>query len=157
MNHPYNEIFLDYQMDIHRRVFHKFSENKERDFYSIVDAYLLKSEYRAKLDVGNLIALNTAGKGPFLSVDMDSCDKRGLGYIHPDSEVIDWIANVYCMVQWMYNIPSKEISEHLPAKELAKLYDKYYSNSLKSACWDIYREYLSDIKSFDQLKKVVIE
>ena len=125
MNHPYNEIFLERQMELHRFVFHKFLDNEEYDFYSIVDTYLRTSTLRAKIDVGHLMSLTTGGKGPLISFDIKKCDKKSNNYTTPELPIVRFMANVYCMVQWMYNIPSKEISKYLPAKELANLYDKY--------------------------------
>lgn len=152
-HHPYDEAFLQRQIELHRFVFHKFLTDKNHDVYSIIDTYLQTSELRAKIDIGNLIALNTGGKGPLISIDIFKCEKKTVNYQEPSLEIIHWMADVYCTIQWMYNLPSKEISKILPSKELAGIYDKYYSNSLKSACRDIYEKYLTKITPLDQIKE----
>lgn len=153
MEHPYDEIFLKNQIDLHRYVFHKFLDDKNHDFYSIVDTYFRESPLRAKIDTGNLIALNTGGKAPLISINIYKCKKKDSDYIAPDLGVAYWMANIYCTVQWMYNLSSKEISENLPAKELANIYDKYYNNSIKSTCKNIYKEYLSHLTPLSKMNK----
>lgn len=151
--HPYDETFLNRQMELHRYIFHKFLNDKTHDFYSIVDTYLQTSELRAKMDIGNLMALNTGGKGPLISINIFTCKKKDPYYNAPELYVVHWMADIYCMTQWMYNIPSKEISKNLPAKELASIYNNYYSDTLDNACRSIYHKYLSQIKPFDHIEK----
>lgn len=149
--HPYDEAFLNFQLKLHHFVFQDFLENEKYDFYSIADTYLRTSAIRAKMDVGNAYALNTANKGIHSSIDYSLCKEKDTSYIAPSLAIAHWMGKVYCMVQWMYRIPSREISEHLPAKKLASIYENHCENSLKGACKNIYREYLFDIKPIEHV------
>jgi len=151
--HPYHEIFLEGQMELQQYAFRTFA-TYNRDLYSIIDTYLQTSEFRAKVDVGNLLALNDGGKGPLLSINIYKCEKKDANYIEPQKDVINWIADVYSKTQWLYCIASSEIIKRLPAKTLASFYEQYKNISLDDTCVKLYEAFLKDIP---QLKVKIYE
>ena len=58
-----------------------------------------------------------------------------------------WMADVYTLYQWMYNISSKELSKTVPAREMWKIYTPLHETSEKNACKIINRIYFEGEKN----------
>lgn len=142
-NHPYDVLYLNPLMDLHRLVFLRFMENEEHDFFSLIDNYMQTSDIRAKMDVGNWSALNKCDKQVINSVDMSNVTKKDPAEVI-DYFIMHWMADIYTLFQWMYNIPSKEINDRIPAKKLYKIYYPLHETSEKNACEKLYHTFFED-------------
>lgn len=140
---PYNVLYLEPNMDLHRLVFVKMAENKQYSFCSLVDSYMRTSEIRKKQDVGNWSALNKGYKQLLGSIDLSCCKPKD-EHEFVDDIMAHWIADIYVLFQWLYNIPSATISEKVPAKEMMRIYNPLHEASEKAACEKIYDIYFKE-------------
>lgn len=133
--YAYDEMYLYGNQELHRLLYRDFLENEQYDFFSLVDAYMQTSEIREKMDIGNWSALNKGDKQLLNSIDYSLCVPKS-----PEQDkVVDitmarWMADVYCLFQWKYNILSKKINSLLPAQELCSLFNPLHETSLDNAC-----------------------
>ena len=137
----YNELYLDGNIELHRLLFLEFMENKEYDYFSLVDAYMQTSEIRARMDIGNPIALCKGDIQLLNSIDYEVCIKDAHNNPNVDYFIMHWMADIYCLFQWTYDMFSQEINRVIPAKELYRIYFPLHETSLKNACEKIYDIY----------------
>ena len=142
INNPaYNKMYLDSNMNLHRLLFFDFMNNKEYDFFSLIDTYMQTSEIRAKMDIGNWSALNKGDKQLLNSIDYTRCKKNSQNNSNIDYFIMHWMADIYSMFQWMYAISSADINKRIPSKEMYKIYYPLHEASHKIACEKIYETY----------------
>lgn len=135
----YWELYLDGVLSVHKLLFHDFIYNepyKGYDFFSLTDLYMRESEVRAKMDIGNTSALNKCDKQLLNSIPLEKCPRNDDE--QADGILTNWMATIYVLLQWQYKLSSKEISEKLPAKELARIYNPLHETSDTNACRKIY-------------------
>lgn len=147
--HPYIVEYLEPLIKVHYLVFEKIAAQKEYDAFSMMDAYMLFSEIRQRMDAGNWSALNKGWKQIFNDIPKDKCEKyHGQ---EPDDILAHWMAHIYVLFQWLYNIPSNEICRRIPAKELSHIYNPLHEVSEKTACQKLLHKYFPDKENdYDQ-------
>jgi len=109
-------LFRDFNGDKNQKAFYL---QKAYDALSLIDTYM-KSEVRQKMDEGDFV---TGGYG-----DIQICNKIDKSKCLPfvktyDVNKLKWMAEVYCVLQWKYNIYSSDIASVLSAKELYNICD----------------------------------
>lgn len=144
--YAYDEMYLYSNQELHRLLYRDFLENEKYDFFSLVNAYMQTSEIREKMDIGNWSALNKGDKQLLNSIDYSLCTPKSL----EQDKVVDitmarWMADIYCLFQWKYNILSKKISNLLSAQELCSLFNPLHETSLDNACDKIANVYFREI------------
>lgn len=140
----YNELYLNSNIELHRLLFLDFTKNTEYDFFSLVDAYMQTSEIRQGMDKGSSKELNKGDKQLLNSIDYSVCLKDAHNNKVVDYGIMHWMADIYCQMQWYYNIPSKEINNRVPAKEMYRIYFPLHETSEQNAIEKIYKIYFID-------------
>lgn len=142
-NNPYIKEYLYPLMELHRLVFIELEKQfPQKDIFSLIDTYMRESQIRERMDEGNWIALNKGYKQVINSIPMDHCEEFKGNVV--DDIALRWMADIYVLLQWTYNIPSKRISECVPAKELFFIFSPLHEASEKIACEKIYKKYIED-------------
>lgn len=138
---PFDKLYLVPLMDLHRLLFIKLMESKY-DTLVAIDLYMKTSEIRQKMDQGNWVALNKGYKQLFNSIDFSKCPVK----TEKDEDIYlyHWMADIYTLMQWMYNIPSAEIADKIPSFVLAQKFNPLHETSEKNACEKLYETYFSD-------------
>ena len=145
-SYAYDKAYLYSNQELHRLLYRDFLENEQYDFFSLIDAYMQTSEIRAKMDVGNWSALNKGDKQLLNSIDYSVCAPRLSNQERRvDITMARWMADIYCLFQWKYNILSKEINNLLPAQELCRIFNPLHEASLDNACDKIANIYFREI------------
>lgn len=111
----------------------KLNEIEQYSLCSMIDEYMQHSEIRKKMDKGNWSALNKGYKQLLHSIDFTRCKPKADNTEY-DNILLEWVAHVYVMLQWKYNIPSKTISQKVPAELMMKLYNPLHETSYPNAC-----------------------
>lgn len=139
-NVAYDKLYLTNVMNVHGLTFSKMDENEKYCVFSMIDRYMQCSDVRKKMDIGNWSALNKGYKQLLNSVDYEGCEPKQYSI---DKISLHWIAEIYVLLQWKYNIPSSEISRKVPAKALFNLYNPLHETSHENACDKIYSKFLN--------------
>lgn len=137
----YDISYLEDVISVHALLFIKLNEIEQYDTCSMIDAYMRRSEIRSRMDKGNWSALNKGYKQLLHSIDTDLCSPRGSEEC--DNILLKWMAKIYVVMQWKYCLPSAEISEKIPAAELARMYSPLSEISVDSACEKLYKKFFS--------------
>lgn len=158
--HPYHKMFLDDMEKTHKDLFERFiKEISNKDFFSLVDAYLITSEIRKFIDKGTRYGLERTSKSCIESINMDLCfNNESKNEI--DVNTAKWMGTVYNYMQWKYNITSQEICEHIPAKELYNLYETYKEQTLNEVVNTLHHDYFilnKEAKFKPYIKKNLLE
>lgn len=140
-NKAYDSSYLEDVEDVHTLLFLKLNEIEQYSLCSMIDEYMQHSEIRKKMDKGNWSALNKGYKQLLHSIDFTRCKPKADNTEY-DNILLEWVAHVYVMLQWKYNIPSKTISQKVPAELMMKLYNPLHETSYPNACEKIYKKYL---------------
>lgn len=141
-NTAYDRLYLEDMMGVHGLMFSKLVVNKpEYDVFSMIDTYMRYSDIRRKMDLGNWSALNKGWKQLFNSIDFSLCKPRTKD-IPFDDILLGWVADIYVLLQWQYNIPSAEISQKIPAEVLCGLYNPLHETSYQNACEKLHHKFL---------------
>lgn len=135
----YDEAYLSSMIKLHCLLFSKINE-LDYDTCTIIDLYMRTSVIRSKMDKGNWSALNKGYKQLLNDIDYSQYNPE-TNIQKLDMVMLHWIANIYVLLQWKYNISSKEISERLPCKELMNLFSPMHEISEKRACEKFYHLY----------------
>jgi hypothetical protein len=143
--HAYSEDYLESVISVHSLLFEKFEEVSEYNTFSMIDTYMQYSEIRSLIDIGNWSALNKGSKQLFNSVDFNMCKQNNLDIII-DTIVLKWMATMYVLLQWKYNLKSSLISLNLPAEELYRTYNPLHETSFDIACEKLFNKYLYDLR-----------
>jgi len=130
----YDISWLRANMDLTRLVFQHFLDNTEYNAFSLTDAYMRTSGIRRQMDLGNPRAMYKGDRQIYNSIDKSACLKDAAQNSNLSPDIFHWMADIYPMFQWMYAIPSPEISRMIPARELYRIYDPLHEASLKIAC-----------------------
>lgn len=141
MEHPFIKEYLTPLMNLHRLLYIMMGKDDKYDTYSMIDSYMQTSEIRSKMDIGNWSALNKGWKQLYNDVDLSNCPPKTEEI---DSIMLHWIADIYTLFQWMYNIPSKEINRRVPANVMSNIYYPLHEISIKRACEKIYEHYFEN-------------
>lgn len=72
-------------------------------------------------------------------VDYSLCSPK---QTESDDILLGWIADMYVLLQWIYNLPSVYINMKLSSSELAGAYNPLHETSYKNACEKLYHKYL---------------
>ena len=141
-NTAYDSLYVESMMSVHSLVFLKLWElKKEYDIFSMIDVYMQYSPIRAKMDVGNWSALNKGWKQIFNSIDFSLCAPKTED-IEMDGILLGWMADVYVLLQWRYNLPSAVISQKIPARTLCCVYNPLHETSYSNACEKLHKKFL---------------
>ena len=140
-NTAYDAEYLESVMNVHGLLFSKLSKIEKYDVFSAIDIFMQHSDVRHKMDLGNWSALNKGYKQLLNSIDFTLCKPRANKMMF-DEILLKWMADIYVLLQWRYNIPSSEISLKLSAEELCKAYNPLHETSYENACEKLYRKYL---------------
>lgn len=152
-NTAYDPMYLEDMMSVHDLMFFKLVTNKpEYDVFSMIDTYMRYSEVRYKMDLGNWSALNKGWKQLFNSIDFSLCEPRTRD-LPFDQILLGWVADIYVLLQWRYNIPSAEISKKIPAETLCNMYNPLHETSYENACEKLHRRFLAE-KDFSMNKTI---
>lgn len=138
----YHELYMYPNMNLHRLLFYMLAREPQ-DTFSLIDAYMRTSEIRERQDRGNWSALCKGSKQLFNSFDHTGCPPKTED-LSEDTILLGWMADIYVLFQWRYNLPSKELSERVPAKELARIYNPLHEASEKIACEKILHKYFPE-------------
>lgn len=142
-NTAYDCLYLEDMMSVHGLMFSKLVKNKpEYDVFSMIDTYMRHSDVRHKMDLGNWSALNKGWKQLFNSIDFSLCKPITRDILFDDI-LLGWVADIYVLLQWRYNIPSAEISQKLPAEVLCDMYNPLHETSHMNACEKLYHKFLA--------------
>ena len=131
--------YLNDVTELHRLVFIEMSK-EPYDTFALIDKYMQTSEIRAKMDIGNWSAINKGSKQVLHSFSRADCPLKQKDY-SDDKILLRWIADIYVLMQWLYKLSSKDISEKIPAKKLAEHYYPLHETSEKRACEKLYHKY----------------
>lgn len=134
----------DYFADIARRQRYLFSMIDELEEYStfdVIDAYFKTSAIRKKIDEGNIGALNKSPKQCFNDIDFDIVSKTTIKE-HYDNILLNWISDIYVLLQYTYKLYCYEIVSKIPSRLLYKAYFPLHETSRKNACTKLYDKYL---------------
>lgn len=137
--HSYHKIYLDTMEELHKLLYVTLAK-QDKDFFSLIDTYNSFSELRTYMDKGSQIALNSGHKQCLRSIPQELCFDK------PKDQVIDidiarWMGSIYNYMQWKHNILSKELCEHIPAKELYKQYENMKDLSKEEIIQKLYENY----------------
>ena len=153
--HAYSKDYLKPTQDLHCLLYKDFIENEKYDFFSLIDSYMQTSKIKEKMDEGNWSALNKGDKQLLNSIDFSKCqEKKSNSYI-VDIIVARWMANIYTLFQWKYNISSKELNRILPSKTLYELFNPLHETSLDNACEKIVYKYFPQLMNHINEKESV--
>lgn len=146
MKSSYDELYLDGNIRLHRLLFEELLSKEpynNYDFFALVNRYMKDSDIRSAMDNGDWRALNKCDKQLLKSIPLSGVPIRTLFSPIDKDDMIPawWMGEIYCLLQWTYNIPSKVIAEKCPAEELYKLYNPLHETSCKRACEKIYEKY----------------
>lgn len=134
----YRKEYLLPNMDLHRLLFVQIEHETPYNAFDMIDAYMQTSQIRAKQDIGNWSALCKGYKQLLHDIDTTGCStKKQL----VDDIFLHWAADIYVLLQWMYNLSSKEINTRISARELWKIYNPLHETSEQNACDKIYHIY----------------
>ncbi len=145
--HPFISEYLNPLIELHKLVFEKISEQTEYDPYSMIDVYMQQSDMREKMDIGNWSALNKGHKQVLNSIPKDACDPWQGDSL--DVVKAHWIAIIYTLFQWEYNISSREINKRIPAKELGYLYNPFHEASDTAVCRKLLHKFFAEKEEND--------
>ncbi len=137
----YDEAYLKDVINVHCFLFSQLAQNRQYNIFSMIDVYMQHSDIRRKMDEGNWSALNKGYKQLMNSIDYSMC-KPDEDKTEVDNILLGWMATVYVMLQWKYNLFSSEISMKLSAEELCKTYNPLHEISYENACEKLYYRYL---------------
>lgn len=147
-NTAYDPLYLEDMMSVHGLMFFKLVTNMpEYDVFSMIDTYMRYSEVRYKMDLGNWSALNKGWKQLFNSIDFSLCEPK-TRELFLDQILLGWIADIYVLLQWRYNIPSAEISRRMPAETLCGMYNPLHETSYENACEKLHHRFLEGREIF---------
>lgn len=140
-NPAYDKLYLADVMEVHRYLFTLMEKNPEYDTFSMIDSYMQHSPIRAKMDQANWSALNKSGKQLYNDIPLEYCKKKtdNEGY---DDILLGWMADMYVLLQWKYNLPSSYIDEKIPAQAMAHAYNPLHETSYKNAVEKLQNKYL---------------
>lgn len=142
-NCAYDKLYLNDVMKVHRYLFVLMEQNTEYDTFSMIDSYMRYSNIRHKMDLGNWSALNKSGKQLYNDIPFYNCKKKRKECQQQyDNTILEWMANIYVLLQWKYNISSFSLNLIIPADELYKTYFPLHETSYKNACEKLYNKYL---------------
>lgn len=142
INPAYPQEYLESIVGITEFLFDKFISFDEYDYFSCVTEYMFNSYVRKGMDKGNPSALNKGIKQLINSVDFTVCRRTENSNSVIDGFVSNWIADIYVVMQWKYNIASSEIIQKLPCEELYKLYNPLHEASIEVAIDKLYKLYI---------------
>lgn len=140
----YDELYLNDVMKVHRYLFELIEQCREYDTLSMIDSYMRFSPIRQKMDTGNWSALNKSGKQLFNDIPLQFCEtaKSESGQDDEyDDILLGWMADMYVLMQWTYNLPSPILSSVLPAAKMMAAYHPLHETSYRNACEKLYRKY----------------
>jgi len=138
----YDEMYLSDVMKVHRYLFELMEQCKQYDTLSMIDSYMRFSKIRKKIDSGNWSALNKSGKQLYNDIPLQFCKERGIEEY--DDIILDWIADMYVLLQWKYNLPSAYISFTLPADKMKEAYFPLHETSYNNSCEKLYHKYFEE-------------
>lgn len=142
-NTAYDSLYLEDMMNVHGLMFSKLLTYKpEYDVFSMIDVYMQHSEIRRKMDSGNWSALNKGWKQLYNSIDFSLCKPKTRD-IPLDIILLRWMADIYVLLQWQYNIPSSEINHKISAEVLCDMYNPLHETSYENACEKLYHKFLA--------------
>lgn len=136
-------------IELGKLMFHIFNEDNtnscfnygdQLDTLDFIDAYM-KSDARKKMDEGDYIALNYGSKQVYNRIDKTNCKHKTTIY---DLDILHWMAEVYCTLQWTYCIYSKDIDSFLPARDLYAKYEAMKDLPMEDCCKQLYETVLAD-------------
>lgn len=139
----YDELYLSDVMKVHRYLFELMEQCEQYDTLSMIDSYMRFSPIRKKMDLGNWSALNKSGKQLYNDIPLQFCKEKKSEEEYDDI-ILEWIADMYVLLQWKYNFPSAYISFTLPANKMKEAYYPLHETSYKNACEKLYRKYLEE-------------
>lgn len=133
----YDKMYLSQNIKLHRLLFKMYKDSKY-DLFECIYTYLMKSEIRAKMDIGNWSALNKGSKQVWNSISYSAIPEKEF-----DESIVDtdWLADIYVFFQWKYNIMSKTICEKIPPKVLYSKYNPLHETSIQNACEKLHSIY----------------
>lgn len=138
----YDRLYLEDVMNVHGLMFSKLVlEKPEYDVFSMIDVYMRYSDVRHNMDLGNWSALNKGWKQLFNSIDFSLC-KLKTREVSLDDILLKWMADIYVILQWKYNLSSSQISYKIPARALCDLYNPLHETSYENACEKLYHNFL---------------
>lgn len=148
------KYFFDMDVEMQKLMFHIFNGDKEHKSFNLGEPYdalsfinvYMKSDVRAKMDEGDYTTHGYGGSGVYRRIDKSECLPRTKEY---DIEKLRWMAEVYCIIQWKYNIYSKDIASVLPASVLYEICNLKISP--RDFAIDIYNDQIAD-KNFEQVQ-----
>ncbi len=140
-NVSYDELYLNDVKKVHRYLFWLMEQNKDYDTFSMIDNYMRFSPIRSKMDIGNWSALNKSGKQLYNDIPFERCQKA-TNTQELDDIILGWMADIYVIMQWKYNISSNFLSVNIPASAMCRSYYPLHETSYKNACEKLYHKYL---------------
>lgn len=139
-NTAYDKLYLRDVMKVHRYLFTMMERNKEYDTFSMIDSFMRYSPIRRRMDEGNWSALNKSGKQLYNDIPFERCEKKKNDEEYDDI-LLGWMADIYVLMQWRYNIPSAQLSEAIPASEMCRAFHPLYETSYNNACIKLHHKY----------------
>ena len=117
-----------------------FNYEDKLDTLDFIDAYM-KSDVRKRMDEGDYITLDYGSKQVYNRIDKSDCKPKTITY---DLDILYWMAEVYCTLQWTYCVYSKDIDIFLPAKDLYVKYETMKNLPMEDCCKQLYDDLLAD-------------
>lgn len=144
-NTAYDAGYLESVMSVHECMFSRLLIEKPKyDLFSMIDNYMMQSEVRYKMDKGNWSALNKGYKQLINSIDFSSCKPNTGNNALFDDIILGWMADMYVLLQWRYNIMSSEIIKKIPSKTMYAIYNPLHETSYENACEKLYHKFLTN-------------
>lgn len=125
----YDECYLESMLQKSRYLFKLIARNCD-DVFRVIEDYM-RGNYRSYMDIGNPLYLNKTPKQILgdMGIQIKNYDLISENY---DEFVLEWMADIYTLMQWTYNLKSCEIVEKIRPEELYKKYFPLHEASLKN-------------------------
>lgn len=135
----YDESYLDSMLQKTRYLFRIIARNSQQAF-DVIKAYM-SSEYRENIDKGNPLYLNKTPKQILSSIGLNVDFNAEISDRY-DEFILDWMADIYTLLQWKFDLCSKDIVKEIPPEVLYKQYYPLHEASLENAIRKLYDIYI---------------
>lgn len=155
MGKAYDITYLQGNCNLHRLLYMKFLASDAYDAFSLLDAYMLTSDIRKKMDAGNPLALYKGWKQLWNSIDFTYClPNRKNAFL--DADIWHWMADMYCILQWRYGEASPDIIRHIPAREMYRVFYPLHEAGPKVAVEKLHEIYWEKEKDAQYSLSIVL-
>ena len=136
----YDKCYLDDMIRKTRYLFKLIARNTKEPFGAIQE--YMEGQYRGCMDLGNPLYLNKTPKQILGSMGIAAKVEFEISEIY-DECILEWMADVYTYLQWDYNLPSREIVEHIEPRQLYQSYSPLHEASLENCAEKLVKRFVT--------------